>query len=374
MNENYEVYLCTPSGQRISPLEEISAFSASRFIGEIGRFNAIAPATFDPSYIVRDGIIQVSYLGRLWRTYFLRRWRWERQSGERIFRFIGCPDCNELMMRRIVAGYEGSAQGEQTDYADDMLKQVVRDSQSDITLPTPDAGTRAWSLFSVDGDNGAGPALTLSFSWDRLLQPSGAGALPQITEAAQEAGTPVFWDIVPIPTTHQIKYRFRTYITQPGADLRDKFTFDESTGTLTDAYYEEDWTEEINYAYGGGKGAGTSRTISQKYDATRYGASIWARREGFMDAPDTSDAALPDVTNAFLQEHTGVIRAGGIPLDSDQIQFGRDWWFGDRVKVRVEKSEGYGEFAEFDATVTRMVIGIQEDGSDLRDVRFDYES
>lgn len=374
MNEDYAVWLCTPGGKRLLFLDDLFAFTASRVLGGIGRFNGVTTATFDPAFIQRDNVIQVNYRGRLWRTYFLRRWRWERQKGARVLLFKDCPCCNELLMRRIVAAYEGSAQGEMTDFADDMLKQVVTDSQSDLTLPTPDAGTRTWSQLSIDSQWGKGPALTLSFAGERLLLPSGSGALAQIVEAAREAKKPVFFDIVPVLYPNKIEYVFRTYLDQIGADLRDRFTFGEALDTLADGYYEEDWTEEINYVYGGGEGAGASRTIVQKYDGDRYGASIWARREGFLDAPGVSDTALPDATNVYLQAHDGIIRAGGIPLDTDKIQFGRDWYFGDRVKVRVEKSEGFGAFEEFDATVTVGAIGIQEDGSEIREIRFSYES
>ena len=374
MNADYEVWICTPEGRRLALLDELFAFTASRVQGEIGRFNGIAPATFDPSYVRRDGVIQVNYRGRLWRTYFIRRWRWERREGERVFQFLDCPGCNEILARRIVATYAGSAQSEMTDFADDMMKQVVRNSESDVTLPTPDAGTRDFAQFSVDQDWSLGPTLTLGFAWRQLLTPSGAGVMSSIAKAAREAGTPVFWDVVPIPSANSIDYRFRTYLDQLGADVRDRFTFDEASGSLTDGYYEEDWTLEENYVYGGGKGPGPARTIVQRYNSVRYGASIWGRREGFLDAANTSDDALGDATNAYLQEHDSVIRAGGRPLDTDQIQFGRDWTFGDRVKVRVQKGEGYREFAEFDAVVNVAAIGVQENGDEVREVRFSYES
>jgi len=374
MNDEYEVWICTPEGRRLALLDGLYAFTASRIVGGIGRFNGVTAATFDPAYVRLDGVIQVNYRGRLWRTYFLRRWRWEEQDGEWVFKMMSCPCCNELMLRRSVIAYAGSAQAEQTDYADDMMKQVVTDSQSDVTLPTPDAGTRAWSKLSVETQWGLGPALTLGFSGKQLLTDSGGGVLTQIANAAKKAGTQIFWEVVPVPSANTIDYVFRTYLDQPGADVRHLFTFSEQDGSLAETYYEEDWTGEVNYAYGAGKGQGAARNVVQAYDADRYGASIWARREGVYDAPSTSDAALPDATDAYLKAHDGIIRAGGRPVDTDEVQFGRDWWIGDLVKVRVEKGAGSGEYAAFDAMVTTGAIGIRESGEAVWEFRFSYES
>lgn len=277
-------------------------------------------------------------------------------------------------MRRIVAGYAESAQGEMTDLADDMMKQVVTDSQSDVTLPVPDAGSRDWDDFTVAADLGKGPTLSLSFEWQRLLLPSGSGALNKIASAAKEAGTEVFFDLVPVLSADSIDFEFRTYTSQPGADVTSQFVFNEESGSLASAYYEEDWTEEVNYVYAGGQGSGPARTIEQVYDATRYGASRWARREGFLDGADIADTSLEDTGNVLLQQRDGIVRAGGVPVDTDKVLFGRDWYFGDKVRVRVRKSDISNEYAEFDAIVWAAAIGVDGSGNEIREVKFTYES
>lgn len=358
MAGQYRLWLTNDTGRRLLSMRPTLFFSASRVLNGIGRFELHVPATFDPNYLQMDYMLQVwraapASAFKLHRVYFLRRWRFERKRSAAIIKMYG-PCCNELLARRIVAHYEGEAESEMTDYADDMMKEIVTDSVTDGTTPAPDAGTRAWTDFGVAAQEGAGPTLTKEFGWRRLLETSGAGLLVDIAGAAKIAGTEVWFDIQPIVSgSSNIKFIFRTYTSQPGRDLTRAIVFDEARGTLSNPYLEKDFTKEVNYVYAGGEGEEDERHIEQVYDSERYLASAWNRREGFTDVrSDAEDDSVREQGRTFLKINSPILKAGGDLQDSPAFRYGRHWEFGDRVRFR-----SFGE--EYEGLVDNVTLSMR---------------
>lgn len=364
MAGEYEVWLTNDSGVRVLPLQNNLWFNASRVVNAMGFFNMGLPLSFNTQYIKPDYMVQIwrkptGGIFSLWRPYFIRKWRYERSEDHEAVILSG-PDCCDLLRRRIVAAFSGSSQAEKTDYADDMMKEIVSESISDAADPTPDAGTRVWSDFSVAPDVSAGPTLTKAMAWERLLYPNGSGVLADIAQAAREAGTEVFFDVMPAVTSSSISFEFRTYTGQPGMDVSGLgIVFDEKRGNLRDTSLEYDYTAEVNYVYAGGEGKGADRNIQQVYDSTRYGISQWARCEGFADArTQTTDDGVREAGRVALEEGRPVIRFGGRPMDTKGSRFGVHWDFGYKVRARFR-----GE--EFDAIIRAVTISKEEDKEDI---------
>lgn len=372
MAGRYEIWLTNDYGLRLALLDDTLWFNASRIVNRIGYFSGGFKKDFDIALVKPDYMIQVWRApqgGRLllWRAYLIRKWRYETAGSEEHLRIEG-PCINDLLRRRIVAAYAGEAQTDKTDYADDMMKEVTTESLADGVAPVPDAGTRTWGDLSVAPQFALGPTLTKAFAFRKLLEPSGAGVLSGLAQAARKAGTEVFFDIVPnVISSAGITFQFRTYINQPGRDVSARVIFDQEYGNLTSPFLEYDYTREENYVYSGGQGQGTARNIQQVYDATRYGISQWGRCEGFADARmQSADNGVREAGRAQLEERQPRRRLGGTPIDTEGTRFGRNWDFGYRVTARYRGQE-------FNAIIRAVVISVGKDGREAIQARVEYE-
>jgi hypothetical protein len=372
MAGNYEIYLTTDTGVRLAALDNFISLECSRVASSIGSFGMYLPLSFNPDLIAPDRQIQVwrqpdgGRLG-LWRVYLLRKWKFSTQDSDQMLEIAG-PDMNDLLRRRIVAAFAGSAQAGKTDFADDMMKEIVTQSIADGVAPVPAAGTRVWSNLSIAADLGDGPTITRSFPWEKLLTASNNGVLPQLAKAAREAGTEVFFDIVPnVVSSNSITFQFQTFTGQPGQDVSDRVTFDQADGNMKNPSLEYDYTEEENYIYAGGQGEESDRNIQQVYDSTRYGQSIWGRCEGFADARNQStDNGVISAGNTHLEEGRSRIRFTAQPLDTTGTRFGIDWDFGYQVGARYLNRQ-------FNSIIRAVSIVVNENGEEIR-ARLDYEA
>ena len=370
----YELWLTNDRGRRLMPLNNLRTWAASRIINGVGAFSGVLrppadlPSVQNYHYIERnirkDWGVQVWRKARgpqhLWAVYFVTGWGWQQgDDGEEVFSLAGY-DQNHLLTRRVVAAYADSAQAKMTNYADDMMKAVVTDSLQDDAAPTPTAGTRAWGDLTVQGNQSAGPSLTLAFAWRPLLTLSGGGVLTQIADAAREAGTEVFYRLaLTNVSTSGVRYEFRTFIGQPGYNRTSgprKVTFDADAGTLADWALEYDYAEEVNYVYALGRGDKADRNVQQRYDATRYKASYWGRCEGIAEARMMeTDASVQAAGDAVLTEGRPHARLIGTPVSRPGQEYGRHYEVGDKVLAR---AKGH----TFDALVWSAVVSQDEDG------------
>jgi hypothetical protein len=373
MAGTYELWLTDSSGVRISQLSTALGFQASRLANKVGWLNLRLPQSFDISIIQPDFMVQVwrapegGRLG-LWRPYFIRKFNFDFQGSQENITISG-PDCNDLLRRRIVAAYSGSAQATKTDFADDMMKEIVTEAIADGVAPTPTAGTRVWANLSVQAQLGLGPTLSKSFPFDKLMNNSGQGTLPAIAQAARIAGNEVFFDIVPsVVTGSSITFQFQTFINQPGQDVSSQVVFDQQRGNMKNPKLEYDYTEEENYIYAGGQGEGASRNVVQVYDAARYGVSIWGRSEGFADARnETTTNGITAAGNAQLDAGRVKINFSADPVDTIGTRFGRDWDYGYKVTARYRN-------IQFVSIIRSVILNVNQDGGETIQARLEFES
>lgn len=369
----YEVWLTSDAGVRLAQLSTFQNLAATRTTGKPGWFSLRMPRSFNTNLILPDKLVQIwrapkgGRLG-LWRVYFLRKWTFETQGSDEILTLEG-PDVLDLLRRRIVAAYAGSAQAEKTDYADDMMKAVVTESISDAYAPTPTAGTRVWANLSIQNDLGLGPTITKGFAYERLLNNSGQGVLGNLAQASREAGTEVFFDIVPnVVNSNSITFQFQTFIGQPGQDVTDRVVFDQQRGNMKNPKLIYDYSDEENYIYAGGQGEGSARNIQQIYDTARYGASIWNRCEGFADARNqATDNGVREAGRATLEPGRPKINFTATPVDTDGTRFGRDWDFGYKARARYRN-------VEFDTIIRAVTISVDEKGIEQIQAKLEFQS
>lgn len=367
----HELWLTSDTGVRIAQLTTGVTFQASRVTNGIGWFAMNMPLSFDINNIRLDRMIQLwrqpsGGVMSLWNVYFLRKWKLATEGSREVVTLEG-PDVNDLLRRRIVASYSGTAQATKTDFADDMMKEVVTESIADGVAPVPTAGTRVWSNLSIQADASVGPTITRSFPFDKLLAGSGSGVLAVLAKAAREAGTEVFFSIEPdVVTGSSITFQFRTTVNQPGQDVTSRVVFDQARGNMRDPSLEYDYSEEENYVYAAGQGEGADRNIQQVYDTTRYSASIWNRCEGFADARNqTSDDGVREAGRANLEGSRPRIRFTAQPVDTAGTRFGIDWNFGDKVRSRYKN-------VEFDTIIRAVTLSVANKRETVQ-ARLDFE-
>lgn len=347
MAGKYELWLTDDNGTRLQIIDDILSMTATRAVNRVGSMTLELPSDFDNDLLQPDNMIQLrraptgSSSFKTWGVFFIRKWRFSTTAESRSVKTLTAYDPLYLMFRRIAAAFAGSAEVSKIDFADDMMKEVVSQSIVDTAEPVPTAGTRVWANLSIQADASAGPAIAKSFAWRKLLNLDGSGVLPDLARMAKEAGTEVFFDIVPDSITKtQITFQFQTYINQPGRDVSADVVFSEDNANLKEPFLEFDYTEEENYIYAAGQGAGAARNVQQVSDAARYGISIWNRNEGFADARNqTTDDGVTNAGRNRLEDGRPVVRFGGSPQDTVGTRFGRDWDFGDKVTARYEGFE-----------------------------------
>jgi len=367
----YEIWLTSDTGSRLAHLTTITALNASRVVNGVGWFALKMPLSFDVGMIAVDRMVQIWRQPRggvmsLWRPYFLRKWIFSTEGSREVVTLEG-PDVNDLLRRRIVTAYSGTAVAAKTDFADDMMKEIVTQGLENAPI-VPTAGTRVYPNLSIQAETSVGPTITKTFPFDTLLTSSGNGVLPVLAQAAREAGTEVFFSVEPnVVTGSSLTLQFRTTINQPGQDVTSFVVFDQARGNMREPSLEYDYSEEENYIYSAGQGEGSARNVQQVSDSDRYLLSIWNRCEGFADARNqTADNGVREAGRAALEEGRPRIRFTAQPVDTAGTRFGIDWNFGDKVRSRYKN-------VEFDTIIRAVTISLDSNRKETIQARLDFE-
>ena len=366
---NCQVIFTDDAGWPLAHLNSFISLTATKDLENWGDLNLTLPRHYVPDTLLkRDRMIQLWITApgvpkTMWAVYFLLGWNpFSAQGSNRILLYGKGP--KDLVRRRIVAEYKGTANTLRTTYADDLIKDIASAAFTDGISPAPDFGTRVLDGLTIQDDLSAGPIITKDFGWEALLQSTGGGILGDICNEAAKEGTPVWYDIVPTVSGTSVTFELRTYTTATFHDATEHVIFDPRRGTLKDGFWDEDYSNEINVAYVGGKGKGVLRETEQVGIADRYKASLWARSEGFVDVPDASASALEGLGNDALHAQGPITRIGGTPISRPSLRYVRDWEVGSRVTCRYDTREE-----------TPVVVGtaltIQNKAQQL-EVRLDY--
>jgi len=365
----YEVWLCDQYGRRLTILDNLIQFDIVRVVNSVSYCSVMLPGNFSSLYQTSVG---VDYMIEFWRSpaqganylesvFFIREITYEEDLKGNDQIILSGPDANDLLDRRIVAYAAGSSYSDKTDYADDMMKEIVREN---LGSSATDSDRNLTSLnFTVSGDVSGAPSITKGFSWRNVLV-----VLQDIANVSAENGTDLYFDVVPVViSSTEIGFDFRTYTDQPGQDRtydsNNPVMFSKEWGNLSDPVLIFDYTSEANYIYGGGQGEGADRTISEQSDLTRIGASVWNRRERFADARnETTSNGVANAAEEILNEYRPLKRFTGYLLDTPQSRYGVDWFFGDKVEVSYRGIQMQG-------IVKALKIKLDKDGNEYIDAK-----
>lgn len=364
MRARWEVWTSSARGNRLKLGGGIGKFGIGRICNNIGEWYIDLPSSFDMSLVPLDNMVE------FWRApedgplslfsvgFVKQRERWTH--GRR----ISGPDQNDILQTRIVAYAAGSSDSEKTDNYDDMMKDIMRFNFGSSATDT-DRDLSDYN-FTVAPDSGAAPSGTLAFSWTNVLD-----TLIKIADASQEAGTELYFDLVPVVQSDQsIGFNFRTYIDQPGQDRTQDASnpvfFGEKFGNLLDGLVIEDARDEVNDVYVGGQGTEASRKIENVSNTARIGRSPWNRREGFINYSNAdSTDTLVSAGYAEITDRRPRKKFSGVLVDTPQARFGVDWGLGYRVTCDHD-----GE--QFDALIKQVDLEVDNERETIN-VRVEVE-
>lgn len=364
----YVVWLDDPYGNRLALLENLIDFEIVRVANAVSYCRVTLPGTFD------QNLIGLDYMVEFWRApvggsiqletvFFVRKITYtEDDQGNDIIILSG-PDGNDLLQRRIAAYDAGTSYTSKSDYADDMMKEIVSENLgSDATDSDRDLSSLN---ITVAGDTSSSVGVEKGFSWRNILE-----TLIDVAAMSSESGIDLYFDMVPkVVSASEIGFEFQTFVHQRGQDrtynVENPVLFSKEWGNLTSPILEEDYTDEWNYVYAGGQGEGADRVIEEQEDSKRIGASIWNRREKFSDARDlgTSDKVAYRARQK-LDEGKPVKRFTCSLLDTPQARYGLDWGFGDRVVVSYRSKQ-------FDGAIQALRMTLDREGNENIDVKME---
>lgn len=366
----YFIRIYDPFGNALPDIPSFSELEAAQAVGVVGSVTFSIPGDYPREYLQKDGIITIHRAPRnrpryllFNKIYFLRRRVLTLAGGSETWQITAyCP--NYLLSSpsgqrgRVVAYDADSAQAVQSDFADDMLKAVMRQNVGALATDT----ARDLSAYlDIQADLSAGPVVQKEFS-NRILVP----VLNEICQASVTAGTYLAWDIVCTqePNNGSFRLEFQTFVGQRGQDHRvtsgDAVQIGTDFGNLDDAAIDDDWSEEENYIRAGGQDNGAYRIYRSGGDVAAMAESPFNRRETFIDLSNVSDpTTLDDEIDAALR--AGVPRPyySGTLIPQDQTMFDVDWGFGDYLPVQAKGRA-------FDARVDAMTVGFNSKGETIK--------
>lgn len=354
---DYEFWLDDNLGYRLMSIEAVAKCDISKLPRGIGYAVLKIPGHYTP--------LRVDQIFECWRAgddlkmvpeaiAFIRRVVYETDSDGRETTTLAGPGVKDLLRRRIVAAYAQSAGARKTDNADNMAKDIVRESMGAGAIAARDltaAGLAVQSHLSL------APTVQQSFAWRNVWS-----ALTEIANSSATAGTPLYYDIEPIVTAdNRLTFEFRTYINQRGRDRRsgEWIILAPEFGTLENPRLIYDYENEANYIYSGGAGDADSRVVRELYDSARIGTSPWNRQERFFDSrQEEQDVnAIDDRGEAELRDARPRVRFSALVRDRAGCRYGSEWGYGDRIPV------SYAGL-DFDCEIAAVTIELDENGDE----------
>lgn len=362
IGSSYEFWLADDAGARLEFLEPRS-WEYALIVNGFGWF----ALTLDSS---TDALLAPDYRVAIWRrppggtlglemVGLIRLPDLQGFDNDELTRVSG-PDISELLDRRIVAYAAASPQSDKTDFADDMMKEVVGQNLGAGAIAARDITALG---FTIAGNLGLGPSITKAFAWRNMLR-----VLRDISAASKSAGTEVFFAIVP---TTETMFQFQTFTGQPGADRTqggsgNPLTISEEWGNLRDPRLRYDSIKERNYIYTGGGGAEAEREIVEVSDATRIATSQWNRREAFVHAVNAKTAGITAAGNAELAEGRPRTLFSGTLVDMPDSRYGIDWRHGDQMTAIYRGQQ-------FDVIARAVHVRVNEAGDETITAKLEYQ-
>jgi len=241
----------------------------------------------------------------------------------------------DLLDRRIIANFTGSAEASKAQLAETVAKEFVLEQVG------ADAGAgRVTTGLSIEADGAGGNSVYLARFSKNVLE--------VLQEIARIGGGD--FDVV---GTGAATFEFRWYDGQLGTDRSATVTFSLPFGNMARPLLSIQRSTEKNAIWVGGQGQQDGRLLVWRTDAGTIDDSTWNRHELFTDARNTPIAnGLNSKGDALLDKHKARPVLTFDVLQTPACLYGKHYFLGDLVTARFEA----GSIA---FSATRKVIGVR---------------
>lgn len=367
MAARYKVHLKDQSGNLVAIIDDFTNLQVSHRLNSISTYNFQIDAS-DPvvDLFELDGQIEIyrndSVNGIDWYLEFEgfhRNFTTQTfENGRETYTSYGrCY--NDLLNRRIIAYYSGSAYASKSGVGETVMKEYVDENAGPGATNPPRVFDGVTLGLSIEADAARGDAWAGSKSWQNLLT-----VCQQIANVSN-----IDFDIV---GTGAQTFEFRVYDEQLGSDRTtdglDIVTglngagnapviFALAKGNMQQPTYSLKRMNEKNAVLVLGEGIADDRETEEREDATAIADSPWNRCETTKDARNYSTVAgYQSVGDNALEEGQAEELFDFVPLQVESTLYGRDYFFGDKITAR------YKDF-ERDKKIISVDILVNQEGS-----------
>lgn len=303
MSVTYEVHILDPFGSLLAIVSDFAdprgsgdggaALSYGLTVGQVGQLDLTLPVGFDDSLLLLDGRIEV------WRKvgnlpakrdgdaqYLIRQWDYGPYQTT-----IGAVHVNELLKRRIIDYYAGTAYSSKTaTTADNLIKAFASQQLGTGIVGADRIGSETQADIStylaIQANLGLGLSINKAGAWRNLFD-----LVRDICDSSTEGGTYLTFDVV---ATSSSTLELQTFTTQRGVDRRassgQPLIFSRSRGNIENINLRVDRTDEVTFVTGGAQGEEITRITATDEDAVRMADSSLNRREVFIENTNLASA------------------------------------------------------------------------------------
>jgi len=388
VSATYELWLTDDAGRRLGLLKDISFMQYARATHQFGTISFGLP--FQPFAKEFLPWFRPDWRVEIWRSaaygvpmrredvYLLRKPNvYTRTDSVQMLQFYGRNGW-DLLNRRHVIQRAGTSYAAKTDYADDMMKESVREQMlygSALDEDGASDNTRAWprNEFTVQGDVSLGPSQTVACEGKNVRE-----VLKDISAATLQAynddpdnNQRIFFDILPQElnpadndNASPLGWQFVTRAGLYGSDRTTGIEYSLENENIKTPSYSISHLDEVNTVYVNGGGRGETQIIEKVEDTTRQSSSRWNRSETVISAAsqwtavELQDAGAAELDKGKPVESIPLIflnTPGGV--DTPRSLYGLDWDLGDRLNVSYAMKQ-------FQAEVNLLYVSIDENGNE----------
>jgi len=388
MSLQYELWLSDDAGRRLKLLKEFSFLTYTRAVSSLGTCNFGLP--FRPFADEFNPWFKPDWRLEIWRrpqsgsslrlenVFMLRKPNvyTRAEDNMQIIQFYG-RDGIDLLNRRHVIQRGGTEWTTKSNYADDMIKQIVREQMLYGSAVDEDGtadNSRAWpqNEFFVQSDSSQGPIIEKTFEGQsvfEVLKDIKASTF-QLNEK-DAANRRIFFHVEPYYLSSvntgsgaPVGWRLFTKADFYGADRTKGIEFSLENENIQTPRYGISHLDEFNAVYVKGNGRGASQAIESVLDVTRINSSRWNRVEAIEPAGgETTTAGLQNVGYAALnvgkpqRELPLEFISTPATRDTPRSLYGIDWDLGDRLPVN------YADL-QFEVDVNVVYVSLNESGEE----------
>jgi len=255
----------------------------------------------------------------------------------------------DLIARRVIQGYAGTAYTQKSGVAETVLKEFV-DEQC-----VSGAIYRSITGLSIEADGAGGNSIAPEVAWRELLE--------VLQEFAGDVGGGDFG--IDLDSDYANTFTFKWYDDQFGLDrtwgngVNDPMIFSTKRGNVRNMMYKKSRLGEVTAVVVGGQGDGVGRAIVTRTNAAAIADSPWNRIETFLNMSNLTGATeLNDAGDAELDQGQFVEMLECNVLLNGNAVYGRDFDLGDLVTI---ENDGY----QVDKKIVAVRVTVNQDGEQV---------